>query len=69
MDKAWREAMDDLKHTALGVKAERDEAVALLREAQEELRLIRMKDTATVYDPTLRVRVAAFLASLDKAAK
>lgn len=35
----------------------------LLRDAQEELRLIRMKDSPAVYDPTLRSRIAAALAA------
>lgn len=33
-----------------------------LEAAQEELRLLRMKDTGTVYDPTLRGRISAVLA-------
>ena len=33
-----------------------------LKGAQEELRLIRMKDTGAVYDPTIRVRIDAALA-------
>lgn len=34
----------------------------LLEDALEELRLIRMKDTDAVYDPTLRTRISAGLA-------
>lgn len=41
--------------------ADAGDSEALLREAQEELRLIRMKDSPAVYDPTLRARIAIFL--------
>ena len=44
---------------------ESQEKVKELREAlagaAEELRLIRMKDTPAVYDPTLRIRMSAIL--------
>ena len=38
------------------------ELYEVLEAAQEELRLIRMKDTDAVYDPTLKVRMSAALA-------
>ena len=38
-----------------------DELIAVLQDAQEELRLLRMNDMATVYDPTLRFRISAVL--------
>lgn len=34
---------------------------AALEGAQEELRLIRMKDTGAVYDPTIRARISLAL--------
>ena len=40
-----------------------DSAESLLREAREELRLIRMKDSPACYDPTLRARIDIFLAA------
>lgn len=33
------------------------ELLKCLKDAREELRLIRMKDTNAVYDPTLRIRM------------
>lgn len=41
------------------------EAERALEAAQEELRLIRMKDTNVVYDPTLKVRIRAALSTLQ----
>lgn len=38
------------------------ELYTALEETMEELRLIRMKDTASVYDPTLRARNNILLA-------
>lgn len=35
------------------------ELLAALQDAQEELRLLRMKDTNAVYDPGLRARISA----------
>ena len=37
-----------------------------LKGAQKELRLIRMKDTNAVYDPTIRIRIEAALAKAVK---
>ncbi len=36
-----------------------------LNDAQEELRLIRMKDTNAVYDPTVRIRIEIALAKAE----
>lgn len=46
----------------LTAREERDEAIAVLRRAQEELRLIRSKDCDRVYDVTLRFEIDAILA-------
>lgn len=37
------------------------EVTEVLKDAQEELRLLRMKDTNVVYDPTLRTRISIIL--------
>ena len=55
---AWYTHQDYAKQTR-----ERDALVELLAEAQEEMRLIRLKDSNAVYDPTLRIRIAAALAA------
>jgi len=44
---------------ALGQQDFNAELLELLKDAAEELRLIRMKDTDAVYDPTLRTRIAS----------
>ena len=38
------------------------ELLKVLKEAREELRLIRMKDTDACYDPTLRIRMDLVIA-------
>lgn len=38
------------------------ELLEALCDAREELRLIRMKDTVAVYDPTVRIRIDAVIA-------
>ena len=80
MDKALREAMDDLEHTALGVKAERDRLLSENRALREALELVLPCHSYAINgskggakgaaDVEYRFNKArAFLASLDKAAK
>ena len=44
---------------------QRDELLGILKEAYEELRLIRMKDSPAVYDPTLRTRIEITIAKAE----
>ena len=48
------------------LKAELAEAVEMLQRYEEELRLIRMKDTGALYDVLLRADAAVFLARHQK---
>jgi len=41
------------------------QAIEALRRADEELRMIRMKDTSSVYDTLIRIDIAAILAAYD----
>lgn len=43
------------------LEQERASLRGLLAEAEEEMRLIRMKDSRAIYDPTLRMRIRAAL--------
>lgn len=54
-------ALETQRLLSLAEAGRQQTAIQLLREAQEELRLIRMKDTNAVYDPTLRIRMSLFL--------
>lgn len=54
-------ALETQRLLSLAEAGPQQTATQLLREAQEELRLIRMKDTNAVYDPTLRIRMSLFL--------
>jgi hypothetical protein len=49
-------------HIPAAVRERMEEMHEALKGAQEELRLIRMKDTNAVYDPTIRIRIDAALA-------
>ena len=42
-----------------------DELLEALKAAQEELRLLHAKDTLTVYDPTLKSRMALVIAKAE----
>ena len=52
-----------LAQQVVDMTRERDALVELLAEAQEEMRLIRLKDSNAVYDPTLRIRIDAAIAA------
>lgn len=55
---------DDLHNSELRRKSamrENAELLAALIDAQEELRLIRMKDSPACYDPTLRPHIACII--------
>jgi hypothetical protein len=56
---AEREKYTSLAHAYEVQQAELEAARALLRRAEEELRLIRMKDCGAVYDTTLRIELHA----------
>lgn len=51
----------DAGHTAL--LAENERLLALLKRAEEELRLIRMKDCLAVYDTTIRLEMRSALSA------
>ena len=63
------EAIERLGKTVMRVKRERDELLQITKELLEELRLIRMKDTNAVYDPTVRVRAEIAIENAERGAQ
>lgn len=52
-----------LERELAALTQQRDALREVLADAQEELRLIRMKDSIACYDPTLRIRISAALSA------
>lgn len=60
-----RLALKEAQDTAKKALEQRDELAEIAKNCEEELRLIRTKDTGVVYDTTLRMRLRAAIAKLE----